>query len=370
MTDLNDLLPQDSGWVVNYALDINDKGRIVGVGTINGQSHAFLMTPLPPPDLFETAVSNPPATAVINESFSVTDTVLNQGDSTAGVSTTQYYLSTDTIKSNTDTFLIGNRSVPSLGSDATSNGTVTVTIPPTTALGTYYLLACADDLTQVAESSETNNCIASNTTVQIQTSGPFTLLSPSAGEVIFSGTIYTIQWAAPSEVAKFKVSYSMDKGTTWIPVTKNYVVGRSYPWTVPKPIGNKKKCLAKVIGYNSAGVRLGADKSNAPFTIEVVKITLPNGGESLKSGTSYKITWATNGTKASVSKVRLYYTKDRGTKWLQIPAKITSNPGYYDWMVSTVRTVKVNCKVKVALLDASGNSLGSDVSDGYFTITP
>jgi probable HAF family extracellular repeat protein len=45
ITDLNDLLPPGSGWVLNYAYDINDNGRIVGIGTINGQSHAFLMVP-------------------------------------------------------------------------------------------------------------------------------------------------------------------------------------------------------------------------------------------------------------------------------------------------------------------------------------
>lgn len=46
MTDLNNKLPSNSGWELNYAVDINNKGRIVGAGTINGQSHAFLMVPL------------------------------------------------------------------------------------------------------------------------------------------------------------------------------------------------------------------------------------------------------------------------------------------------------------------------------------
>ncbi|MEW6736800.1 MAG: DUF3466 family protein [Acidobacteriota bacterium] len=47
MTDLNDLIPANSGWVITNARSINDKGQIVGAGTINGESHAFLMTPLP-----------------------------------------------------------------------------------------------------------------------------------------------------------------------------------------------------------------------------------------------------------------------------------------------------------------------------------
>jgi probable HAF family extracellular repeat protein len=47
VTDLNDLLPPGSGWVITTpaAFDINDAGQIAGWGTVNGQTHAFLMTP-------------------------------------------------------------------------------------------------------------------------------------------------------------------------------------------------------------------------------------------------------------------------------------------------------------------------------------
>jgi probable HAF family extracellular repeat protein len=43
--DLNTLLPPNSGWVLEEARGINDKGQIVGSGTINGQTHAFLLAP-------------------------------------------------------------------------------------------------------------------------------------------------------------------------------------------------------------------------------------------------------------------------------------------------------------------------------------
>jgi probable HAF family extracellular repeat protein len=45
LTDLNSLIPAGSGWVLNEATGINDPGQIVGTGTINGVSHAFLLTP-------------------------------------------------------------------------------------------------------------------------------------------------------------------------------------------------------------------------------------------------------------------------------------------------------------------------------------
>jgi len=45
MQDLNALIPGDSGWTIEFAFAINDNGQITGRGSINGQEHAFLLTP-------------------------------------------------------------------------------------------------------------------------------------------------------------------------------------------------------------------------------------------------------------------------------------------------------------------------------------
>jgi uncharacterized membrane protein len=45
MRDLNTRIPAASGWVLNSVSDINMWGQIVGSGTLNGQSHGFLLTP-------------------------------------------------------------------------------------------------------------------------------------------------------------------------------------------------------------------------------------------------------------------------------------------------------------------------------------
>src|SRR5439155_3927275 len=122
--------------------------------------------------------SNPPPTAGIGKSFSVTDVAKNQGLTSAGASVTRYYLSTDKLKSSGDKLLSGSRSVPTLAAGQSSTGTVSVTIPSGTTAGIYFLLACADDTKVVPETNEINNCIASTSTV---TAGPnFSLfVSPS-----------------------------------------------------------------------------------------------------------------------------------------------------------------------------------------------
>jgi MYXO-CTERM domain-containing protein len=49
MVDLNGLIPQNSGWLLNRALTIDDAGVITGVGRFNGNSAAFVLTPTPEP---------------------------------------------------------------------------------------------------------------------------------------------------------------------------------------------------------------------------------------------------------------------------------------------------------------------------------
>ena len=46
MTDLNNRIHAGSGWVLESANGINDKGQIVGTGIHNGKTRAFMLTPL------------------------------------------------------------------------------------------------------------------------------------------------------------------------------------------------------------------------------------------------------------------------------------------------------------------------------------
>ena len=119
------------------------------------------------PDLVVTSVGAPPASAVQGGNVAATDTTTNQGPVTAGASTTRYYLSTDDTITGGDTLLTGTRAVASLGAGVGSSGGATVTVPPSLATGQYYLGACADDVGDVTESSEANNCLAALGTVQV-----------------------------------------------------------------------------------------------------------------------------------------------------------------------------------------------------------
>jgi len=47
MTDLNSLIPANSGWTLTIARGINQHGHIVGEGVFNNQQRAFSLTPVP-----------------------------------------------------------------------------------------------------------------------------------------------------------------------------------------------------------------------------------------------------------------------------------------------------------------------------------
>jgi len=62
-----------------------------------------------------------------------------------------------------------------------------------------------------------------------------------------------------------------------------------------------------------------------------------------------------------VAKVKLYYTKDRGSNWYFIIGDpIVGNPETYDWLVTAVKALRAKCKVEVVSKDESGNKVGID----------
>jgi hypothetical protein len=199
------------------------------------------------------------------------------------------------------------------------------------------------------------------------TANKIKLLSCNGKEILPSGGNYQITWMAPASMVKFNLSYSLDGGATWKSIAKE-VTDRHYPWTLPAPKGNKK-ALVKVKGFNAKSVPVGSDISDAPFTIETVKVLEPNGGETFYPPGSATITWQTNVTAAEVTTVKLSYTLNGGLTWNPIET-LTVNEGTYDWTLPTVKADKTKCKVKVVLKDGSGKTVGSDVSDGFFAIQP
>jgi hypothetical protein len=134
--------------------------------TFGSATEAFVVKVSGKPDLQEGALTIP-SVVKPGGSFLVTSAVVNNGLGTAPPTTTRYYLSADDQKSDGDIRLSGSKSVSSLNPGAVATGSVTVTVPTSTPLGSYLVLACADDLQAVAELDESVNCGPSFSAIQV-----------------------------------------------------------------------------------------------------------------------------------------------------------------------------------------------------------
>jgi hypothetical protein len=149
-------------------------------------------------DLVITSLTNPPLSSAPGGSFSITDTIRNQGNANATLSLTRYYLSLDNRRSAGDRVLLGGRSISLLAPGVASNGTALVSIPPSVPSGVYFLLACADDVNTVLESSEGNNCRPSTGLMKVASSTGTFELSPTEATIHVGGRLtYHVVWTVP-----------------------------------------------------------------------------------------------------------------------------------------------------------------------------
>jgi hypothetical protein len=107
------------------------------------------------PDL-DVTVFTAPSSVQPGESITVPNTVQNIGNASSGDFRVGIYFSSDSTCNTSDT-LLASRAVGSLGPGGSSAANTMVTVPVGAGLGTRYLCAIADDLGQVAETSESNN---------------------------------------------------------------------------------------------------------------------------------------------------------------------------------------------------------------------
>jgi subtilase family serine protease len=115
------------------------------------------------PDLSQMSITGP-STAAAGSSFSASDVVSNQGSDGVGVSTTRYYLSTNSSLDAGDV-LLASRVVPALAPGTSDNGAVVLAIPPQTVPGKYFIVVAADADGIVAEAVENNNSKGRNITI-------------------------------------------------------------------------------------------------------------------------------------------------------------------------------------------------------------
>ena len=106
-------------------------------------------------------------------SFSVSDTVTNQGNGTSTQTILGYYLSTDAVITKDDIYL-GSHTVYGIDPGASRATSQTLVLPSGTLPGSYYIGALVDPLDSVSETDETNNA---STALALEILGPDLVVS-------------------------------------------------------------------------------------------------------------------------------------------------------------------------------------------------
>ena len=104
-----------------------------------------------------------------------------------------------------------------------------------------------------------------------------------------------------------------------------------------------------------------------PDTIPpLVGVTAPNGGELFFCGLTDTVRWTATDLWG-VDSVSVYYSTDGGASFPYTIATGESNDGELEWLIPTLSSTA--CVMKVVAYDLNMN-VGSDTSDGVFTIVP
>lgn len=211
-----------------------------------------------------------------------------------------------------------------------------------------------------------------------------TVTAPNGAETLQVGQIFDITWTASdpngdATIQKFEVKLSTDGGTNFNLTIAPNVVGtlRKFTWTVPIGFNTTQGRIRVIVTDNQMAT--AQDDSNANFTISdtgaTATLTSPNGGENLRFGQSFSITWTVPVAVAgSVKGFDLSLSTDGGVTFpIQIaPSSDPAQPALAAGIRSFLWTVPSICttRARVAVVTTSvSNVRTSDISNADFVIS-
>ncbi len=155
----------------------------------SGDSNEASATPKVASDLV-VSVLTVPSSGGAGSGVLVSTTIRNQGGGTAGPTTTNFYLSSNSTIGVGDV-LLGSYPVPSLAPGAVNAASVSLDIPSDTAVATYYIVAKADADNVEPEAQESNNTLARSLSIGPDLVVSFTMPATAApgGAIVITDTV-------------------------------------------------------------------------------------------------------------------------------------------------------------------------------------
>lgn len=164
-----------------------------------------------------------------------------------------------------------------------------------------------------------------------------TILQPVSGEVLTGCSKKNIKWISKGTSPYVNIYYSSDNGHTWNQAgysVLNLAGNNSFEWTTPEI--SSAQYLVKISDFYTPTIT--ATSNNFSITKNSaanIKLTSPNGGDSLKTGQRINLTWTGNGLSDNIN---ISFSGDEGRSWTT--ATTVPNTGSYLWTVPPTTTSK------------------------------
>lgn len=209
-----------------------------------------------------------------------------------------------------------------------------------------------------------------------------TVTAPNGGETVQGGANFAITWTATdpngdATIQRFEIRLSTDSGASFPTIITSNVPGdvRTFQWAVPIGL-NTSTARIRVIAFDDQNAQ-GQDDSNANFTIGDIGVTVtliaPNGGETLRFGQAFSITWTVPDAVADqITGFDLFLSTDSGANF-NIPIAFTNpttpalgpNIRSFNWTVPSICTTTARVAVFARV---QGGATTLDASNANFTI--
>ncbi|MCP4215586.1 MAG: hypothetical protein GY765_13110, partial [bacterium] len=226
-------------------------------------------------------------------------------------------------------------------------------IVPNTASTTSLVRISDAANSELNDSSDAPFTIAENLSIAIT--------SPTPEDKWEVETQHTIAWSSTGNIATVNIEFSADNGSTWNNVATDLTNTGSYQWTVPGMAS--ETCLLRVSDKDGDT----AGTIGTPFTVFIpvsLQLNSPKGGETIKIGESFPITWNAIGLEDTVKLVLL---KD-GAPVGDIAVDLDADIGNHSWKIGEISagTAAAGDGYQVRIGDTAGSY--NDENEASFTL--
>ncbi|MBI5058743.1 T9SS type A sorting domain-containing protein [candidate division KSB1 bacterium] len=208
--------------------------------------------------------------------------------------------------------------------------------------------------------------LTADSTISDMSAGNFSLVqrslvinSPVGGENWYVGSLQTISFTRTNATGNVTVQLNRAyPGASWETLATN-VAGNSATWTV----AGAASASARIRIYLAAETYVGDTiNSNLSISSPGLIVTAPNGGEIWQTGTSYSITWQTNGftDNARVELNRSY----PGGAWETLASSVAGTT--FPWTA----TAPISSTARVRVVAVNNSSLRDSSNANFQIVTP